>query len=543
MAVIQISRIQQRKGLLQDLPQLASAEFGWAVDARRLYIGNGTIAEGAPVTGVTEILTQYSDILNISNNYTFKGADSGYTSQTGATALTPIQRTLQQKLDDIVDVRDFGAVGDGITDDTASIQRAIDEVYFGNFALSAFRLRRIIHFPAGTYVLSSSIKIPNYAYLQGEGKSRTTLQQNGTNTPVIEMKDSLGQSGASYGTNGASPSNIINLQDMTIQTAGSQDLLVLNASDTVEIRSIKFVGATTNSTSSSSTYSSIVSGINALSTIASTLSNVSVLDCDFKYLDCGVVLDAYNMRVMGSTFENCGRGIIVDETYNASTDTRNIKITGCTFDSIARQGIQVVASASTTEMIVMSMNNFFGDVGNLYQGAGHAATNVIQLAGRGNYSIGDVFQRPDEDHVAYPRVYFVGGVSQQIGLHGNTGLTLGLSNFSSARILSFAASQTMANTGIVLDGTQGPAKISYWLRRDSVPAYRSGTIDVIFNGTSVQYVDEYNEYPNATNFVYPGPTGVTFAVNSIGGGKANISITTDASGYANVTYQITSLFK
>ena len=76
MAVVQISRIQHRKGLQQDLPQLASAEFGWALDARRLYIGNGTIAEGAPVTGVTEILTQYSDILNIGNNYTFKGAQT-----------------------------------------------------------------------------------------------------------------------------------------------------------------------------------------------------------------------------------------------------------------------------------------------------------------------------------------------------------------------------------------------------------------------------------------------------------------------------------
>jgi hypothetical protein len=60
MAVIQISRIQHRRGLEADLPNLASAELGWSVDTRKLYIGNGTIEEGAPSLGKTEILTQYS---------------------------------------------------------------------------------------------------------------------------------------------------------------------------------------------------------------------------------------------------------------------------------------------------------------------------------------------------------------------------------------------------------------------------------------------------------------------------------------------------
>ena len=62
MAVIQISRIQHRRGLESDLPNLASAELGWSVDTRKLYIGNGTIEEGAPSLGRTEILTQYSII-------------------------------------------------------------------------------------------------------------------------------------------------------------------------------------------------------------------------------------------------------------------------------------------------------------------------------------------------------------------------------------------------------------------------------------------------------------------------------------------------
>jgi hypothetical protein len=60
MAIIQISRIQHRRGLQQDLPQLSSAELGWSIDSQRLFIGNGTLLEGAPRQGVTEILTEHS---------------------------------------------------------------------------------------------------------------------------------------------------------------------------------------------------------------------------------------------------------------------------------------------------------------------------------------------------------------------------------------------------------------------------------------------------------------------------------------------------
>ena len=62
MAVIQISKIQVRRGLGEDLPNLASGEMGWSIDERRLFIGNGTLTEGAPDIGNTEILTIYSPI-------------------------------------------------------------------------------------------------------------------------------------------------------------------------------------------------------------------------------------------------------------------------------------------------------------------------------------------------------------------------------------------------------------------------------------------------------------------------------------------------
>ena len=50
MAITQISRIQHRRGLATDLPQLAAGELGWVIDEQRLFIGNGTVADGAPRT-------------------------------------------------------------------------------------------------------------------------------------------------------------------------------------------------------------------------------------------------------------------------------------------------------------------------------------------------------------------------------------------------------------------------------------------------------------------------------------------------------------
>ena len=60
MAIVQISQIKHRRGTNENLPQLASAELGWSVDTQQLYIGNGTLAEGAPEIGNTEILTMAS---------------------------------------------------------------------------------------------------------------------------------------------------------------------------------------------------------------------------------------------------------------------------------------------------------------------------------------------------------------------------------------------------------------------------------------------------------------------------------------------------
>lgn len=172
MAILQLSRITHRKGLSENLPQLAGAELGWVLDERRLFIGNGTIEDGAPVIGNTEILTEFSDILALSSTYTYKGAAAGYVVSTGENE-EAIVRSLQSKFDDVASVKDFGAVGDGETDDTDAINRALYELFCRELNVE---IRRSLFFPAGTYKVSNSIKIPPHAKLYGEGLTSSIIK-------------------------------------------------------------------------------------------------------------------------------------------------------------------------------------------------------------------------------------------------------------------------------------------------------------------------------------------------------------------------------
>jgi len=60
-----------------------------------------------------------------------------------------VQRTVELKLQDVVSVKDFGAVGDGVTDDTAAIQAAIDSLSNGGTLL----------FPFGVYIITDSLEV------------------------------------------------------------------------------------------------------------------------------------------------------------------------------------------------------------------------------------------------------------------------------------------------------------------------------------------------------------------------------------------------
>jgi hypothetical protein len=63
-----------------------------------------------------------------------------------------VQRSVESKLKDVVSVKDFGAVGDGVTNDTAAIQATLN---------AASPASTTVLFPPGTYVVSSTLTAGN----------------------------------------------------------------------------------------------------------------------------------------------------------------------------------------------------------------------------------------------------------------------------------------------------------------------------------------------------------------------------------------------
>lgn len=113
-------------------------------------------------------------------------------------ALSSVGRLLSAKLAEIISVKDFGAKGDGVTNDTAAIQAA--DAY-------ARATKSSLYFPDGTYMVSQLVVYTGSNW-NGEGRDSTVIKQIvGSNTDLIYGDNS----NANWGrTSGSPPTTIVN---------------------------------------------------------------------------------------------------------------------------------------------------------------------------------------------------------------------------------------------------------------------------------------------------------------------------------------------
>ncbi len=94
-----------------------------------------------------------------------------------------------------VNVKDFGAKGDGITNDTAAIQSAIDYAIYNNGTNQALGNKNVVVIPAGTYVISNTIHLgygTSFTSVLVQGAGMAALAEdtfNGTTIDATAMND------------------------------------------------------------------------------------------------------------------------------------------------------------------------------------------------------------------------------------------------------------------------------------------------------------------------------------------------------------------
>ena len=535
MAIVQISQITNRKGLQEDLPQLAGAKLGWSIDQRRLWIGNGTLADGAPVVGNTEILTEFSDILAFQTNYTYKGQAAGYTAQTGPTPSTPITQSLQSWLDQFATVKDFGAVGDGITDDTDAINRALYQLYCREVNV---QVRRSLFFPAGVYRITAPINIPPYATLYGEGMDSSIIQlDTGTGSlAVAQTADSLQQTGVNIGTNGATPPVYITINNLRFQNtdAAVKNIFLLEQAANVNLAHVGFQGPLTNSELIDSLPD--VAGIRMASNATYVCDQIMIDTCVFTGATFGITTtsttgqEARGVTVNGSQFDTLHVGIIIGAEVAAINPPTGFKITSNVFDNIYAEGIYFGAYTGLNA----TANNTFYDVGNEFLGDTNPVTNNIYIGSSQIVCVGDMFARTDVYAAAVVRILvdatsiaFTNSESLQMGLlTQKSGLSTVITTGVSGQVLVTVDPNNASGS------YTGAFSVRYTIVRAGNKV-RTGTITVAnYDGVGLTWTDDFNENIS---------TGITLDVSQSAG---IVNITADATPTAfdaNFSYSLSYL--
>jgi len=404
VAVVQLSKIQIRRGQRNTgsgLPQLASGELGWAIDTRELYIGNGAVSEGAPAVGNTKVLTEYDDIFSIASTYTYK-QDEGYI-ETGPNSGNPVERTLQQRLDDTVSVKSFGARGDGSGDDTQALQRAIDQLFINNTNKTNPVSRVRLHIEPGVYNITGTLYIPPYATVIGAGSDKTVLKQIGSASVMLQTVNAFSEPGNYFNfadgdefgdtTSAANQAQRILVEGITLETNGSKGMVLENCVNS-EFRDIKIVGGWDISDS--------IANDNIGIEVTSLSSAVKSSDCVF--LDCEISNFSYAVKsdynTTGNKFDRCefyqsghgivfGQGTILGNPGQEFGPSRNI-VSNSYFHDINKHGIWIVEGERN-----VSENNQFVLVGNSAGNDLTPSVSIIQYDVKTNKSIDDYFSRTE----------------------------------------------------------------------------------------------------------------------------------------------------
>ena len=274
-------------------------------------------------------------------------------SGTGAVA-----RTVASKLNDTVSVKDFGAVGDGTTDDTVAIQAAIN--YTGS------KLGGTILLPAGSYKITSTLSClyPNILFV-GDGSD----EPHNIGTQGAAAATKLVWSGASGGTM------------LNIGSVNGVDNIKYSGGG---VRSIYFdSGCTTNGTGASY-------GIDVVSFNEGVFENVMFREFQDYGIRVGCITQLWDARdPQHNRFINCWSRNFVNQSgglFLLEGDT--VMFSSVAATALVAGRTYVIVSLGTTDFTLVGAEN--NTIGTSFIATGAGAGTGTTYGSGGTYTLANV---------------------------------------------------------------------------------------------------------------------------------------------------------
>lgn len=320
-------------------------------------------------------------------------------------AAAAIARSAQDKMRETVSVKDFGAVGDGVTNDTAAIQNAVDFLTYGGGT---------VYLPPGTYLVDTIVfpydrgptNTNPYTTINliGSGMTSSILLMNNPANPVIAMSRAV----ANFRMTGSTFSDFA-VKAHPSGSVGNSNHIAIDAVgfDAVIFRRIKFMSNGSGSvcmmfrTSAQPqlTYSQVFEGIVSFDNVGpayivktqgngiDALSNTNIL----QIRDCWI----YNSSDMLTAFElsSCSLYQVINceiesaGNYGITCGSRGT-IIGNWFEAVAIAPIEFVSGVAGSSSQNTIMGNYFsGFSGAIVQPSTDNTGNIFINNTGGNWTL------------------------------------------------------------------------------------------------------------------------------------------------------------
>jgi hypothetical protein len=280
------------------------------------------------------------------------------------------------RVDDVVNVKQFGAKGDGLADDSDAVQAAIDQ---------AQKIPTIstVYIPAGTYIIDSALQLPSNRgiIIQGDGydslldASAATAPYNIFNSPVIVAEQMVirnfrmkgNPNAGSYALDFSRCRNGSYYEGLFIDTGYNgilQNESWYNANRSTYVRNCANYGYHFKATDSSDTVNGIVfSGLFANGNeinyfmdgaLGSSSASITLIGCTCENSNStGMVMNQFSsVNLQGCYFEGNYKTATNGDIVDIQADAGSVNITSNTFitSSLVGSGARLIGGTGQFEL-------------------------------------------------------------------------------------------------------------------------------------------------------------------------------------------------